>query len=120
MNSNSLCVLAMNVQRSLDTLDPFKFELITRRNGHDAVLKSLDVALASRLQSIKVNVVMMKDLNESEVLDFVKMTKEQPISVRFIEFMPFTGLYPRCPSSRRCLMVISRKQMGQAQNGPLC
>ncbi|KAF4612303.1 hypothetical protein D9613_004252 [Agrocybe pediades] len=76
---------------SLDTLDPFKFELITRRRGHDAVLKALDVALKSSLTSVKINIVVIKDLNDSEVLDFVEMTKEHPISVRFIEFMPFTG-----------------------------
>ncbi|KAF8971734.1 hypothetical protein BDZ97DRAFT_1901443 [Flammula alnicola] len=76
---------------SLDTLDPFKFELITRRRGHEAVLKTLEAALASSLASVKVNVVVIKDLNDSEVLDFVEMSKDQPISVRFIEFMPFTG-----------------------------
>lgn len=71
---------------SLDTLDPFKFELITRRRGHDAVLKSLDMAEEdSRLKSVKLNVVIIKDLNEAEVLDFVKLTEERNISVRFIE-----------------------------------
>jgi cyclic pyranopterin phosphate synthase len=75
----------------LDTLDPFKFELITRRRGHDAVLKALDVALHSKLSSVKLNVVVIKGLNDMEILDFVKLTKDQPISVRFIEFMPFTG-----------------------------
>jgi len=72
-------------------LDPFKFEIITRRRGHDAVLKALEVALKSSLASVKINVVVIKGLNDSEVLDFVEMTKDQPISVRFIEFMPFTG-----------------------------
>ncbi|KAK0455882.1 hypothetical protein EV421DRAFT_2013308 [Armillaria borealis] len=77
---------------SLDTLDPFKFELMTRRRGHEAVLKALDVALASRaLVSVKLNVVVVKGLNDSEVLDFIEMTKGQVLSVRFIEFMPFTG-----------------------------
>ncbi|KAJ2914782.1 hypothetical protein MD484_g5640, partial [Candolleomyces efflorescens] len=76
---------------SLDTLDPFKFELITRRRGHDAVLKALDVALHSKLSSVKLNVVVIKGLNDMEILDFIKLTKDQPISVRFIEFMPFTG-----------------------------
>ncbi|KIM47478.1 hypothetical protein M413DRAFT_200931 [Hebeloma cylindrosporum] len=76
---------------SLDTLDPFKFELITRRKGHDAVLKALNVALESNLAAVKLNVVVIKGLNDSEVLDFVEMTKNQSISVRFIEFMPFTG-----------------------------
>ncbi|KAF8808136.1 molybdenum cofactor biosynthesis prote [Phlegmacium glaucopus] len=76
---------------SLDTLDPFKFELMTRRRGHEAVLKTLQVALSSSLASVKINVVVIKGLNDSEILDFVDMTKDQPISVRFIEFMPFTG-----------------------------
>ncbi|KAF5313124.1 hypothetical protein D9619_002583 [Psilocybe cf. subviscida] len=76
---------------SLDTLDPFKFELITRRRGHEAVLKALDVALASNLTSVKLNVVVIKGLNDAEVLDFVEMTKDKDLSVRFIEFMPFTG-----------------------------
>ncbi|THH31959.1 hypothetical protein EUX98_g2215 [Antrodiella citrinella] len=76
----------------LDTLDPFKFEIMTRRRGHDAVLKSIDTALASpELRSVKLNVVVIKGLNDTEVLDFLELTKHQDLSVRFIEFMPFTG-----------------------------
>ncbi|KAF7347601.1 Elp3 domain-containing protein [Mycena venus] len=75
---------------SLDTLDEFRFELMTRRRGLPAVLRTLDVALAS-LPYVKLNVVVVKGLNDSEVLDFLAMTKDKPISVRFIEFMPFTG-----------------------------
>jgi len=76
---------------SLDTLDPFKFELITRRRGHEAVLKTLDAALNSSMESVKLNVVVIRGLNDLEILDFVKLTQDKPISVRFIEFMPFTG-----------------------------
>ncbi|EPQ60256.1 molybdenum cofactor biosynthesis prote [Gloeophyllum trabeum ATCC 11539] len=77
---------------SLDTLDPFKFEIMTRRPGHDAVLRSLRVALESPgLHSVKLNVVVIKDLNDYEVPEFVEMTKDNNLSVRFIEFMPFTG-----------------------------
>jgi cyclic pyranopterin phosphate synthase len=68
-----------------------KFERITRRRGHSAVLKTLDLALTLPLVAIKVNVVVIRDVNDAEVLDFVEMTKSMPISVRFIEFMPFTG-----------------------------
>lgn len=65
---------------------------MTRRPGHDAVLRTLDVALScSGLQSVKLNVVVVKGLNDSEVLDFVELTKDKRLSVRFIEFMPFTG-----------------------------
>ena len=68
-----------------------KFERITRRRGHNAVLKTLDLALTLPLLAIKVNVVVIRDVNDTEVLDFVELTKNMPISVRFIEFMPFTG-----------------------------
>ncbi|KAM5536040.1 hypothetical protein V8D89_010298 [Ganoderma adspersum] len=77
---------------SLDTLDPFKFEIMTRRMGHDAVLRSLRAGLETpELQTVKLNVVVIKGLNNHEVLDFVEMTKNSRLSVRFIEFMPFTG-----------------------------
>ncbi|KAI6047869.1 hypothetical protein EDC04DRAFT_30339 [Pisolithus marmoratus] len=77
---------------SLDTLDPFKFEIMTRRLGHDAVLKALDAALScGGLQSVKLNVVVVRGLNDSEVLDFVKLTRNRDLWVRFIEFMPFSG-----------------------------
>ena len=77
---------------SLDTLDPFKFEIMTRRMGHEAVLRSFEVAMALPLQSVKMNVVVVKGLNDAEVLDFVEMTKDKALSIRFIEFMPFTGM----------------------------
>ncbi|KAH7881029.1 uncharacterized protein C8R40DRAFT_1157542 [Lentinula edodes] len=101
---------------SLDTLDPFKFEFMTKRSGLEAVLKTLKVALESpHLQKVKLNVVVVKGLNDNEVLDFVEMTKDRPISVRFIEFMPFIGnkwdKFKMVPSSD-LLRVISAKHLG--------
>lgn len=84
----------------MDTLDPFKFEIMTRRPGHDAVLRALEVALASPLRSVKLNAVVIKGLNDHEVLDFVEMTRDRPLSVRFIEFMPFTGTHTHDTCSR--------------------
>lgn len=55
------------------------------------MLKALDIASSSDLQSVKLNVVVIKDLNDAEVPDFVEMTREKDISIRFIEYMPFTG-----------------------------
>ena len=82
---------------SLDTLDPITFGLITRRQGHDAVLQTLDLALAeSRLRSVKLNVVVIKDLNENEALDFVELTKERNLSVRFIEVSVSSTRGSRC------------------------
>ena len=96
---------------SLDTLDPFKFEIMTRRMGHEAVLKALEVALSlPGLQSVKLNAVIIKGLNDLEVPQFVEMTKEQPISVRFIEFMPFTG-----KACRGALLVVPRRLANSLQ-----
>ncbi len=74
---------------SLDTLNPEKFKTITRRDGLDLVLDGLEKAIQSGIQSIKVNVVAMRDFNNDELLDFVQLTKENTVTVRFIELMPF-------------------------------
>lgn len=76
---------------SLDTLVEGKFTLITRRNGLSAVMKSLNKALELKVPKIKINVVIMKGINEDEILNFVELTRDSPIEVRFIEFMPFGG-----------------------------
>ena len=75
---------------SLDTLSREKFAMLTRRDLFDRVHQNLALALAAGFR-IKVNMVVMKGVNESEVLDFVELTREHPIDLRFIEFMPFAG-----------------------------
>ncbi len=74
---------------SLDTLQPEKFKKITRRDGLDLVLNSIQKAMDSSIQNIKLNVVAMRDFNDDELMDFVALTKENNITVRFIELMPF-------------------------------
>ncbi|KAI8896514.1 molybdopterin synthase [Globomyces pollinis-pini] len=76
---------------SLDTLDPFKFELMTRRKGHDVVLNSIKMAVDLNFDAVKLNVVVINKVNDQEVIDFVNLTKDLPIYVRFIEYMPFDG-----------------------------
>ncbi|SPO20628.1 related to Molybdopterin biosynthesis CNX2 protein [Ustilago trichophora] len=77
---------------SLDTLDPFKFEFMTRRRGHQAVLDCIERALGLGIKSVKINVVVIKGLNDTnDVVDFVRFTKDKPITIRFIEYMPFDG-----------------------------
>lgn len=75
---------------SLDTLDEDKFVLITRRKGLSAVLKSLYLALDLGF-TVKLNCVVMRGINDDEVLDFVSLASSLPIQVRFIEYMPFDG-----------------------------
>ncbi|XP_019083001.1 PREDICTED: cyclic pyranopterin monophosphate synthase, mitochondrial isoform X7 [Camelina sativa] len=76
---------------SLDTLVPAKFEFLTRRKGHDRVMKSIDTAIELGYNPVKVNCVLMRGLNDDEICDFVDLTRDKPINVRFIEFMPFDG-----------------------------
>ncbi len=77
------------VNISLDSLVEEKFERITRRPGLDKVLESIQCALDVGFQTVKVNVVLMRGFNEDELHDFCEMTKDQRITARFIEFMPF-------------------------------
>ncbi|RGP81603.1 molybdenum cofactor biosynthesis 1 a [Fusarium longipes] len=83
------------VNLSLDTLDPWQFQIMTRRKGYDAVQKSIDRILEmNRLGAgikLKINCVVMRGVNDREVLSFVDMTQEKDIEVRFIEYMPFDG-----------------------------
>jgi len=75
---------------SLDTLQPEKFQLITRRNQFEKVYGNIRLLLERNFH-VKVNMVVMKGLNDSEINDFVEWTKLEAVHVRFIEFMPFTG-----------------------------
>jgi GTP 3',8-cyclase len=83
------------VNLSLDTLDPHQFAIMTRRNGHEKVMKSINRILEmNRLGAgikLKINCVVMRGLNEHEIVPFVEMGKEQDLEVRFIEYMPFDG-----------------------------
>ncbi|KAL3159838.1 GTP 3',8-cyclase, mitochondrial [Trebouxia sp. C0009 RCD-2024] len=76
---------------SLDTLRPERFERMTRRRGHDRVLETLDLAVRLGFAPVKVNVVVMRGVNDDEIADFVELTRDRSINVRFIEYMPFDG-----------------------------
>ena len=75
---------------SLDTLQSDKFLLVTRRDQFKQVYDNIGLMINKGFH-VKVNMVVMKGLNENEISDFVEWTKHEPVHVRFIEFMPFTG-----------------------------
>lgn len=83
------------VNLSLDTLDPWQFQIMTRRKGFDAVQRSIDRILEmNKLGAgikLKINCVVMRGVNDREVLSFVDLTREKELEVRFIEYMPFDG-----------------------------
>ncbi|CAK7220577.1 hypothetical protein SEUCBS140593_004280 [Sporothrix eucalyptigena] len=83
------------VNLSLDTLDPLQFRLMTRRDGFAAVQRSMDRILelnkAGAGIRLKINCVVMRGLNDRELGDFVALTRDHDLEVRFIEYMPFDG-----------------------------
>lgn len=76
------------VNISLDTLDEDKFKNITRIGDLDKVMKSIEKCLALGIKPVKINTVLMKGINDTEFIDFLNLTKEMPIEIRFIELMP--------------------------------
>jgi molybdenum cofactor biosynthesis protein A len=81
-------VTTLNV--SIDSLKKDKFNQITRRNYFEKVIENLDLLEANGFQ-VKLNVVVIKGFNNNEIIDFIEMTKNRNIQIRFIEFMPFDG-----------------------------
>lgn len=79
-----------NINLSLDSLNEEKFKTITRRDHFKKVYDNI-VLLSEKGFNVKINVVLIKGFNDDEIIDFIKLTDKLPISVRFIEFMPFDG-----------------------------
>ena len=61
---------------------------LTRRDSLHQVLDGIDAALAAGFDPVKVNVVLMRGVNDDEVVDFATFGRERGVEVRFIEFMP--------------------------------
>lgn len=79
------------VNISLDTLDPDKYREITRVGELSNALAGIDAAFEAGFDNIKINNVLMGGFNDDEIEDFVKLTVDRPIEVRFIELMPIGG-----------------------------
>ena len=79
-----------SINVSLDTLDADRFKKITFRDYFKRVHNNIHLLIKSGCQ-IKINVVLIKGINDGEILDFIEFTKSNSVVVRFIEFMPFDG-----------------------------
>ena len=79
-----------NVNLSLDSLDSERFFKITRRNDFDQVYRNLMRMIEANF-IVKLNAVVMHGMNETDILPLVNFTEKHPVSVRFIEEMPFNG-----------------------------
>lgn len=79
---------AVNV--SLDSLDQKNFERISRRNYFQRIVSNIHLLVNEGFQT-KINVVVMRGVNDHEIIDFINYTRDLPVQIRFIEFMPFDG-----------------------------
>jgi cyclic pyranopterin phosphate synthase len=79
-----------NINLSIDSLQAVKFNEITRRNAFDEVFNTMGLLEKSSL-NLKLNVVVQSGINTDEIKDFVRLTKDRNLAVRFIEEMPFNG-----------------------------
>lgn len=76
------------VNISVDSLIYHKYEEITRGGDLDAAFEGVNAAMKGGLTPVKLNVVVMKGFNDDEILNFIQLTINHPIDIRFIELMP--------------------------------
>jgi cyclic pyranopterin phosphate synthase len=76
------------VNISCDSLRPDRFRQLTRRDSLPQVLEGIDAALAEGFDPVKLNVVMIRGVNDDEAADFAAFGRAKGVEVRFIEFMP--------------------------------
>ncbi len=100
-----------SVNISLDTLDAEKFYTITKRNYLNKVLDNIKLFVDNGFK-IKVNMVVLKDVNIHEIADFIEWTRNDKVHVRFIEFMPFNGNswdFSKIVSYKEILNIVDEK-----------
>ena len=98
---------------SLDTLQPEKFQFITRRDHFQKVWESIMAALETPLSPVKLNAVAMRGVNDDEISDMAKLTLKYPIHARFIELMPLNG--DTDGSRFRSLFISGKEILDRAQ-----
>ncbi|MCJ7669961.1 MAG: GTP 3',8-cyclase MoaA [Dehalococcoidia bacterium] len=86
------------VNVSLDTLKADKFQYITHLGKLKDVLEGIEAAKEAGFHPVKINTVVMRGINDDEILDFARMTYKEVWHVRFIELMPFKGVAEFVPS----------------------
>tara|TARA_Y100001972_G_C7666983_1_gene337546 strand:- start:4948 stop:5832 length:885 start_codon:yes stop_codon:yes gene_type:complete len=100
-----------DINISLDTLDKTKSVFITKRDFYDRILANINEGLR-RGFNIKLNIVLIKGVNDVEIPDFIEMTRDQNLAVKFIEFMPFHENkwdVSKCVSQQEILDIVGAK-----------
>jgi cyclic pyranopterin phosphate synthase len=101
------------VSFSLDSLDRANFQKITGRDGLDAVLASIRLARELGMEPVKVNAVIIRDINDHEIEALAGFAREENLSLRFIEFMPLDS----ARAWLRELVVPGREILKRLQRG---
>lgn len=114
-----------SINISLDTLDRERFKKVTRVDGLDKVLEAIHKTANSKLGRVKVNVLAAKGMNEDEWVQLAALTKDEPITVRFIELMPIGMGSHMQPIKKEEILKVLEKAYGRMQpyygrigNGP--
>jgi cyclic pyranopterin phosphate synthase len=105
------------VNVSLDTLDPDKFKRLTRWGSFQQVWEGIEAAESAGLAPVKLNAVIVRGYNETDVAELAGLTLRRPWQVRFIEMMPFAG----ATDFQRAQVVTAKEMMAQIEqvHGPL-
>ena len=96
---------------SLDTLDKAKSIFITKRDYFERIMKNIEMALEMDME-VKLNIVLIKGVNDNEITEFIALTKHKNLNVKFIEFMPFKGNewdWSKGVSEQEILNIVSAK-----------
>jgi len=96
---------------SLDTLHRERYEKITGYDGFQEVCEGIRLARKLKFSPIKINVVVIKGINDDEILDFAKLTLKKPYHIRFIEYMPI-GVASKENILRHVPDSLIKKQLG--------
>lgn len=108
------------VNISIDSLNAARYRRITMRDELPRVLAGVEAALSAGFAAVGLNVVVIKGVNEDEVLDFVEFARWRPISVRFIEYMPVGRAWaqptPCVPTADLIELIGGRYTMSPAES----
>lgn len=89
------CAGLRRVNVSLDTVRPDRFRQITRFGRLEQVLEGIEAALQAGLHPVKLNVVVMRGVNDDEIVQMARLACERPLHIRFIELMPIGEYFTR-------------------------
>lgn len=95
---------------SLDSLSQDRYRFISRQGNLEEVLEGIKAAVGLGFSPLKINVLLLNELNENELIDFLRLCIENPLHIRFLEFMPVNSFYKteNCISGRQVLSIAGK------------